>query len=217
MLKKNLKSIIFSSLLMLLPMVAGLILWDKLPNKVPMHWNLYGEVDKFGTKASIVFTFPLILLAIHIICIIATFLDPKNKDQNKKVYRMIFFITPATSFIISSFVYASALGFSFRIEDAMMVFFGILFFFLGNYLPKCKRNYTIGIKVSWALEDEDNWNATHRFAGKLWVISSLLFFIIVFIPKISIILSLILIFALVLFPVLYSYIFYRRKNKKERK
>lgn len=51
---------------------------------------------------------------------------------------------------------------------------GLLFMVIGNYLPKVKQNNTIGIRVVWSLMDEENWNATHRFSGKLWMASGIL-------------------------------------------
>lgn len=51
----------------------------------------------------------------------------------------------------------------------MMILMGILFILIGNYMPKTRQNYTIGIKVPWALDNEENWNRTHRLAGYLWV------------------------------------------------
>ncbi len=215
MLKKYFKPILFSSLLILLPMIIGLILWERLPVKIPMHWNLKGEIDKFGSKGTLVFLFPLFLLGIHIISILATFLDPKNKNQNKKVYRLIFFVTPLISNLFSGVIFASTIGFSIQMESFMSLFFCILFFFLGNYLPKCKKNYTIGIKIVWTLDNTENWNATHRFAGKIWTVSSVLFLIFAFVPKASIFLSLILVIVITLIPVIYSYIFYRKQIKKE--
>ncbi len=214
MLKKYFKPILLSSVFILLPMIFGVVLWNKLPEKIPMHWNIKGEIDKFGTKEALVFLFPFFLFFIHIITILATSLDPKNKNQNKKVYSLIFFVTPLISNTVSGAIYASALGLSVQMESFMSLFFCILFFFLGNYLPKCKKNYTIGIKIVWTLDDEENWNATHRFAGKIWTASSLLFFMFIFFPKISMLLSLILIGIITLLPVIYSYIFYRKKQKK---
>ena len=55
----------------------------------------------------------------------------------------------------------------------MPILFGLLFTVIGNYLPKCKQNYTIGIKIPWTLDSEENWNKTHRFAGIFWVVGGL--------------------------------------------
>ena len=51
---------------------------------------------------------------------------------------------------------------------------GLLFLIIGNYLPKARQNYTIGIKIPWTLANEENWNRTHRLAGYLWMICGIL-------------------------------------------
>ena len=62
----------------------------------------------------------------------------------------------------------------------MAVFFiiGVMFIGLGYYMPKLKQNYTIGIKVPWTLNSEENWNMTHRMAGKLYVVAGVISIII---------------------------------------
>ena len=62
----------------------------------------------------------------------------------------------------------------------MVVFFiiGVMFIGLGNYMPKLKQNYTIGIKVPWTLNSEENWNMTHRMAGKVYVVAGVISIII---------------------------------------
>ena len=49
------------------------------------------------------------------------------------------------------------------------ILLGVLFIFAGNYLPKSRQNYTVGIRIPWTLDNEENWNKTHRLAGYLWV------------------------------------------------
>ncbi len=69
------------------------------------------------------------------------------------------------SLIACSSAYNTALGNHTQIDVVVRVLMGILFVLFGNYMPKCKWNSTIGIKVVWALRNEENWNKTHRFAG----------------------------------------------------
>ena len=96
----------------------------------------------------------------------------------------------------------------------MLIFLGLLFIIIGNYLPKCKQNYTIGIRVMWALDDEENWTATHRFASRLWVGCGVVILLLAFLPwaEASLWISLGLVLLASLASVLYSYIFYRKKH-----
>ena len=82
---------------------------------------------------------------------------------------------------------------------------------IGNYLPKCKQNYTLGIKLPWTLDDEENWNRTHRFAGFLWVVGGVLIAINAFLEWEW--LFLVVVFAMVLIPAIYSYLYYKKQKQ----
>ena len=84
MLKKNKWMMLVTSLLILLPIAAGLILWEQLPEQLPIHWNAAGEVDGWCSKTQGVFLMPVVLLAVHWLCVLVTGQDPKNKDKNEK-------------------------------------------------------------------------------------------------------------------------------------
>ena len=88
------------------------------------------------------------------------------------------------------------------------VFMGLLFAVIGNYMPKCKQNYTIGIKIPWTLNNEENWNKTHRFAGWLWTAGGIIMMLTGFFGGFWIFFVVMLL--MVLAPVLYSYILHRK-------
>ena len=112
----------------------------------------------------------------------------------------------------------TALGVQISMTVLCCLLIGILFLALGNYLPKLQHNYTVGIKIAWALADEDNWERTHRFGGKLMVVSGLLMVLLAFISSwlgdtATFILLIILTLISSIVPMIYSYVIYRRKNK----
>ena len=72
MIKKNKITLIITSLITLIPIVVGLLLWDQLPEQVPYHWNINGEVDGWASKTQAVFLMPLLMLAMHWICVFAS-------------------------------------------------------------------------------------------------------------------------------------------------
>jgi uncharacterized membrane protein len=208
MLKKNLKVLIITSIIILLPMLAGVIIWNQLPDQVPMHWNFKGEVDDWGSKAFLVYGMPLILLAAQWLCALGTFADPKKANHSRKILHMLFWFMPILSILMFTLTYAVALGKDVRIEVVMPVFIGLVFAIIGNYLPKCKQNYTIGIKIPWTLSSEVNWNKTHRFAGWLWTFSGIAIMLSGIFGVFEI--FLIVVFLMVFAPVIYSYILYRK-------
>lgn len=220
MFKKNLKKIIIGSVVILLPMLAGLILWNKLPELLPIHWNAAGEVDGWGSRAAVVFGESLGLLAIHWLCIAVCFADPRNKGQSGKAMLLVLWVCPALSVLVGAATYLTALGLQpFSMDKIVLIFMGLLFIVIGNYLPKCRRNYTIGIKVPWALDNEENWNATHRFAGKLWVGSGIATLLLAFLPwgEIGFWLSIGIILAAGVVSCVYSYIYYRKQLREGRR
>ena len=211
MIKQNWKTLIVTSLIILLPIVAGLLLWDQLPDKVPMHWGPSGEVDGWGSKPFFVFGLPAIMLAFQWLCVLATDADAKKKNHSTKMVALVLWIIPVIEIMLAIITYMTALGYGVRVEIVIPAFMGLMLTVLGNYMPKCKQNYTIGIKLPWTLDNEENWNKTHRLAGWLWTIGGLLiaatsltgiFWIplVVFVP-------------MTLIPVFYSYILFRKNSE----
>ncbi len=211
MLFKNHKwSLILSSLIVLSPIGIGLLLWNRLPETIPIHWNIYGEADAFGNRITLLFL-PLVLLLLHIISLIVTSCDAKkHKEQSPKVKALIFWIIPAISVLISCSVYATVLG---RMKDPtkyMPIILGLIFILFGNYLPKCRQNHTFGVRLPWTLESEDNWYATHRIMGKVMVISGILLFPSILLPMPWMVIPVLLITVVSsVIPIVYSYHYHK--------
>ena len=212
MIKRNKGMLVLTSAVMLLPILVGLIMWNTLPEQVPVHWNAAGDVDGWGSRATIVFYIPIFALALHWLCVLATCADPKSRDLNGKALGMVLWICPAISLLVSTFTYAVSMGVELSIQIAMPCALGLMYIVMGNFLPKCKRNYTIGIKLPWTLNSEENWNKTHRFAGKLWVVAGAV------IVATSVWGSFISFFSITLVmaftPMIYSYLYYRKHQKE---
>ncbi len=208
MIKKNLKTLILTSVIILLPILAGLLLWNKLPDEIATHFNTQGIADGFSSKAFSVFGLPLFLLAVHWVCTVITSTDPKKQNISGKPLKLVFWICPLISVLVSGIIYASALEIELNIIMIMSAFFGILFIIIGNYMPKCKPNYSIGIKIPWTLNSEDNWIYTHRLAGKLWVIGGVIILLTSFLNQYWIFLAITVI--MVIIPIICSYLYHRK-------
>lgn len=204
-------NIILSCIILVAPMIFGMIVWNKLPESMPIHWGVNGEVNGWSSKPFAVFVLPLLILALHGVCIFASGKDFRNKKQNPKVMRLVLWICPLLSVVANSLTYVVALGREINVLFVVSLTMGALFVLIGNYLPKCQQNRTVGIRIIWTLKNEANWNATHRFAGKVWVIGGLLLMASSLLPYS--ILPWVMIALLVVFiglPVLYSYRFYKK-------
>ena len=208
-------NIILSCIVLLSPMIFGMIVWNKLPESMPIHWGVNGEADRWSSKPFAVFVLPLLILAIHGICIFASRKDFRDKKQSPKVMGLVLWICPLLSVMANSLTYAISLGKEINVLFVVSLTMGALFVLIGNYLPKCQQNRTVGIRIIWTLKNEANWNATHRFAGKVWVIGGLLLMASSLLPYS--ILPWAMIALLVVFiglPVLYSYRFYRKERQR---
>ena len=204
-------NIILSCIILVAPMIFGMIVWNKLPESMPIHWGVLGEVNGWSSKPFAVFVLPLLILAIHGVCIFASRKDFRNKKQSPKVMGLVLWICPLLSVMANSLTYAVALGKEINVLFVVSLTMGALFVLIGNYLPKCQQNRMVGIRIIWTLKNEANWNATHRFAGKAWVIGGLLLMASSLLPYS--ILPWVMIALLVVFiglPVLYSYRFHKK-------
>ena len=178
LLSKNRVLILITSLVTLLPILIGIMCWDRLPETIATHFASDGTPNGFSSRTFTVLGLPALLFAAHILCTLCTAIDPKYRNISPKMYRLVLLICPVCSLVCCSAIYGYALELS--IADWLnSTFFinlliGIIFFLVGNYLPKCHQNYTVGIKLPWTLADENNWNLTHRFAGRLYAIIGIL-------------------------------------------
>ncbi len=125
-----------------------------------------------------------------------------------KVLHLIFWFIPLLTVVLSAIIYATALGGNVRVEMLVPVLLGVIFIAIGNYMPKCKQNYTIGIKISWTLASEENWNKTHRLAGWVWVGGGIAVMLSGFFNLFWLMMVVTAIMALV--PFIYSYILHRK-------
>lgn len=213
MILKNKKLLILTSLLILLPIPLGLLLWDQFPETMAIHFGITGEADGYASLGFTVFALPLLMLAVHWLCIFFTSLDKGNHGRNQKMFRVVLWTIPIISNLSILGLYAFALDVEFSPVVWTVVPIGLLFAVMGNYMPKTRMNSTMGIKVPWAYSSEDNWNATHRFAGKIWMAGGLLIALCGFLPHlwaVSVMIVGMVILSIV--PILYSYRFYKREK-----
>ena len=210
MIKKNLKMLLLTSAVILLPVLAGLLLWEKLPDTMNIHWGADGQADGTAGKAFAVFLPALLILAVHWLCVLISGRDLKY--QPPKALHLTLWICPMLSLVMHSLMYSVALGLEFNMKLLLFVPLGILFAVMGNYMPKFRRNSTMGIKTTWALADDENWYATHRFGGKVWMAGGLLIIAVSCLPwNWAAILNFIVLLAAAFAPMVYSWLYHRKQ------
>ncbi|MBQ3156237.1 MAG: SdpI family protein [Clostridia bacterium] len=214
MLKKYRKTLIITTIITLLPMLAGIILWNKLPEQFPIHFNAAGEVDGWSSKTFGVFGLPLILVAFQWLCGLGSLkMDPKAENLEGKVFGLVLWIIPVLSVVLNALVYCTALGMDMNVQIILPLLIGLLLTIIGNWLPKCKQTYTLGIKLPWTLADETNWNRTHRFAGPIWVVCGLVIMLCGLIGGAFLWVMVAAFVVMIAAPTVYSYLLFKGKIK----
>lgn len=211
MLKRNKGKLIVSSILILLPILFGALVWEKLPESMPIHLGADGKADGFSSPLVAVILLPLLLLALHWIGLWITAKDNGKNNQSEKVTGMIYWILPLISLFACGMMYAAAFGYTVHMGTYIVLLIGVVFIIIGNYMPKCRPNRTIGIKIKWTLANEENWERTHRLAGKVWVIAGVLCLPAALLPVTVFPYTMVsLLFVSVIVPFVYSYCLYRK-------
>ena len=133
----NKRTVILTTIVALLPIAAGLILWDQLPDQLAIHFNAANEPDNWASKPFAVVGMPAIIAAIHVLCLFVTAHDPKNQNMTGVMKTLALWICPFISWLCAGMTIGYALNAVHNIGMVVCVFLGILFMVIGNYLPKC--------------------------------------------------------------------------------
>lgn len=202
--------LIITTMVCLLPLILSMALYDRLPDTVAIHWNFEGNADGYASKSFAAFGLPFIMVFINLITHLALNSDPKKSNSSVVLLNVGKWTTPVLTLALVPITLFKSMGSDINISTIVPAFIGLLFIVIGNYLPKCKQNYTVGIKLPWTLNNEVNWNKTHHIAGYLWIIGGTLMFINSFIGFHWKWIFAITISALVLVPAVYSYMLYKK-------
>jgi len=203
----------------LLPLLYLGSLWNSLPESVPIHWNLEGEIDNWGSKYILIGLVFLMPILTYILMLVVPNIDPKKRiEAMGGKYDQFKFIVVAFMSVLSIFIIYISKNQKLSSPSMILVLVGILFVFMGNYFKVLKQNYFIGIKTPWTLENEEVWKLTHLLAGKMWVIGGLAVVILSLILPENInfyfFMSIIAIISIV--PIVYSYLIYKKlKNNNQ--
>ena len=203
--KINKKLVLFTSILILLPSLVGCVFWNQLPEEIPTHFNLLGQADGYNHKMSAIFGLPTLMLLMHWLLLFLMIKDPKSSNISSKIQLLIYWIIPFVSCLSMISIFGESLGYSMMSGLLAQIFMGVMMIIIGNYLPKTHRNYIIGIRLPWTLENDENWRKTHRLAGKIWVLGGLLLFLNSFVQLYVYWVFFLTLFFVVIIPSVYSY------------
>ena len=220
--KKNLKQLwqehrmllVITSAIILLQTLVGVLLWDRLPDQIATHFDFHNQPNGWSSKTFTVFGMPLVMLALHwITLLVSSTKNAQIKNLNGKVKFLFWWIIPSVSLLMTVLCYGYALGAPFDIGRIVLPFVGLIFAITGNYMPKVRRNYSVGIKVPWTLADDENWNKTHRMAAPVWVICGIVLIVLGLIGYTSWP-AFVVIMVMVFLPTMYSFALHLKKKNR---
>lgn len=163
------KTIILTIVLILLPMVVGVVLWEKLPLQMVTHWGVNNEPNGWMSRPMAVFGLPIICAALQILAVVATEKDKRKDNLHRKSVAMVLWIVPVVTWVCSAVTYGYVFYEKINVGLICCLLVGLLFIALGNQLPRQMQNHVFGIRTKLTLSDEDVWRASHRFGG--WVMT----------------------------------------------
>ncbi len=208
-----------SSGVCLLPIILSTIVYSQLPQQIAIHWDSSGAPDNFVHKAFAAYGLAVILCAINALLWFKINNDPKQANVPPIIQIVYRWIVPVISLISVPVTLFIALGRDIPINILGSSILGVLLIIKGNYLPKNRQNYTIGIKVPWTLNDDENWSKTHHLAGYLFIIGGIIVIAAAFLTSDDFLmgfsLTIFITVLLVLIPVVYSYSLYKNESKKQ--
>ena len=203
--------------IILVPFIYLAYVWEKLPEKVPMHWNMEGEIDRYGDKSELILIPLLLPLLIYVLFTIIPKIDPKDKLKYMgKKYTVLKTVLTVFMSALSMMIIYAAMNESFYNPNYILLLIGVLFAILGNYFKTLRANYFIGIKTPWTLENETVWKETHKLAGKIWFIGGLMiiFGSLILDKTANTVLFVTITVTITLIPVVYSYFKYQRVTQQ---
>ena len=208
------------ALMIIAPFIYGALIFPQLPSKIPTHFNIEGKADAWGGPSSI-FLGPGIMGAVSIFVYVLLSnlkkFDPKKYDEaNDTLYKDFAVLTVAFLSALSAIIiYSSTHADEINVGQLILPLVGLSFAGIGWYMPKFKQNYFVGFKLPWTLENVDNWNETHKVAGKIWIYGGLFQVVVTFLlpMKFGFIGFILATAVMVIIPTVFSYRMFKNGNQ----
>lgn len=205
-------------LIALLPAAYLGIIWNNLPQTVPVHFNAQMKPDRMGDKSELWLIVGLMagasLLTYFLLTNIGK-IDPKRRGKlqsaaafQKLALGLVIFISALGILILQSAKGGTVL------KDLLFPLLGLLFAFIGNYMVNIKPNYFAGFRLPWTLSNDENWRKTHQLGGRIWFAGGLVIALVCLLLPASTAFVFFLgaTLLMVLIPVVYSYRLFKKQS-----
>jgi len=194
--------------------VLSALVFPSLPARVPIHWNIQGQVDGYGSPLFATLFVPAIMTALLVLFAALPWLSPKQfeTDTFRDTYGFIAFVIMAFVGYVHGLTLWSALGHRIDVLRALLAGMLLMFALMGNVMGKVRRNFWVGVRTPWTLANDRVWNDTHRLAGRLFVGAALICGPLLFLPVPVEALLIIVVLAILhaaIIPAAYSAVHYK--------
>lgn len=198
--------------------LAGFVVWawPQLPERMVVHWNADFQADGWSSKTLAAGLFPALVLVVWLGLPLLRHIDPKRENYAR--WEPTFWVVLNLVGMMLSAVEAAAiaynLGWPVQMRQVMLCLMGLMFVGLGNYLPRVRPNWWIGIRTPWSLSGDVVWRETHRVGGWALVLGGVVMIAAAFAPaRIGSRLGIGALVVAVLVPTVYSYVYWRRETR----
>jgi uncharacterized membrane protein len=207
-------------LILAVPFFAAALLWDRLPDQMPIHWNIHGQVDGYAGRAFGAFFLPCMNAVTIVFISIVALIDPRVRKQDAetragslRVFRGVRLALSLFLTALSLTTLGIAIGMPLDVSRIICAGMALLFLVLGNLMGKIRPNYFLGVRTPWTLESREVWQKTHRLAGKLMVGGSavMLAGALLLPSKASVLFILPVALLIAAIPIVYSYVIYKKQ------
>ena len=201
-------------LILLVPFIYAFAIWNKVPQQVPTHFDIHGQPNDYSGKVYALLILPLINVAIYVLLFFVPRIDPRKKNYETfgSAYQNIRLIIHL--FLVGVFIFITQTTMTGTPLKLNVFFAGLLLFFalLGYYLRTVQSNFFVGIRTPWTLSNDVVWRKTHELGGRIWFYSGIVLAIAVFfLPQTAAVIVIFSgLFLMVMIPVIYSYLEYRK-------
>lgn len=213
----NKKYAIIYLLIALIPLIYTAMVYGSAPDTIPTHYNAQGIADAYGSKSQL-WLMPGITFVIAISGLFMPFLTKFSKQTDARsldfaikftAFTLAFVAVISIIIVYVSTHYTDETGSAIGTLSLYALF--IFFIITGLFLPKISRNAVVGIRLPFTLMDDNNWNKTHKFAGKVWIVGGIVGIVLTFVTGGSFWVGMGVILATTLITFLYSIILYYKK------
>lgn len=197
-----------------IPLIAAVLVYPHMPDQVPTHWNIKGEVDNYGSKEFGTFFLPVLNVLMYFLFLVLPKFDPKRSNYIKfdSSYLTIRYSLHLFFALIFGVTVAASLGYPINVDKWIPGGVAVLFIVMGNIMGRVRHNYFVGFKYPWTLANEEVWRRTHQLGAKLMVIGGFVSLLGVIFTQGST--SFVILMAGILIPTIittiYSYIIYKQ-------